>query len=65
MKEKTRRAYQYLIAQFKEASTWRGIILVATGCGAGISPDLANAIISVGVVAAGLVAVIFPDKIKE
>ena len=39
----------YILNRLKEASTWRGIILVATAAGAHWSPESQEAIITVGV----------------
>lgn len=58
---KCERILQYLIARGKEASTYRGLILVATAVGANISPTAQEAIIAVGLLATGLVGVVFPD----
>lgn len=51
----------YLLARLKEPSTWRGIIFLASALGATIRPDLAEAIIILGVALAGGVAVATPD----
>lgn len=58
MKPKLRR---YLINRFREASTWRGIIMLCTGFGATIKPDLMEAIITLGVLLSGAVGAFFPD----
>lgn len=52
----------YLLARMKEASTYRGIVLVLTAAGVGISPAMAEAIIAAGVGVAGLLGVVMPDK---
>lgn len=52
----------YILDRAKEASTWRGIILVLTAVGVPIAPELANAIVSVGLALAGLIGVVTPDK---
>jgi hypothetical protein len=56
---------KYLLERLKEASTWRGIILVATALGAQWSPESQMAIISVGVGAAGIVGTVIPDSWKS
>lgn len=53
---------QYLIDRAKEASTWRGIIMLLTAVGVPVAPEMANAIVSVGLALAGLVGVVTPDK---
>lgn len=55
---------QYFIERLKEASTWRGIILVLTSVGIGVSPDLIAPIVSVGTGLAGVVGVFTADKAK-
>ena len=53
---------RYLITQLQEPSTWRGLVLIATACGAVISPDKQEAIVTVGLMVAGLIGAAFPDK---
>ena len=53
---------QYLIDRMKEASTWRGIILVLTAVGVPIAPELQTTIVSAGLGLAGLLGAITPDK---
>lgn len=55
---------EYLIARAQEASTWRGVILLLAGCGVRVRPDLAEIIVSVGLIAAGAVGAAFPDRKK-
>jgi len=54
----------YLIARAREASTWRGLILIITSLGIVISPDQAAAITSAGMGLAGLAGVALPDLAK-
>ena len=53
---------QYLLDRAKEPSTWRGAILLLTALGVPVAPELANAIVSVGLALAGLIGVVTPDK---
>lgn len=53
---------EFLKARLKEASTWRGIILLLTVCGVKLSPDQAAAIITLGLAIVGAVGVFAPDK---
>ena len=55
---------KYLLERLKEASTWRGVILVATAFGARWSPESQAAIITAGVGAAGVVGALIPDSWK-
>lgn len=52
----------YIIARAKEASTWRGIILLLTAAGVPIAPALADTIVSVGLALAGMIGVVAADK---
>ena len=52
----------YLVARAKEASTWRGIILLLTAAGVPIAPEMQTAIISAGLALAGIIGAITPDK---
>lgn len=65
MKEKSKRIYHYLLTQLSEPSTWRGIILVLTGCGAMFSEELKEGIMAMGVLIAGLIGAAVPDKLKD
>lgn len=51
----------YVIARLQEASTWRGLVLVATAFGAALSPEQQEAIITVGLLVAGLIGALLPD----
>lgn len=48
----------YLLDRLREPSTWRGIVMLLTGLGVGISPELAESIIAVGVSLAGVIGVV-------
>ena len=52
----------YVVNRAKEASTWRGAIMMLTALGLNISPEMADAIIGVGIAVAGAVGVLFPDS---
>lgn len=52
----------YLIARLQESSTWRGLILIATALGAKVQPQIWEAVVTGGLMLAGLVAVAFPDR---
>lgn len=47
-----------------ELSTWQGIIALLTACGVQISPDLAEALIQLGLAAFAVISVLFPDRIE-
>lgn len=55
----------YFIERLKEPSTWRGLILIATGLGAGWSPESQNLIVSAGVAVAGVAGALLPDSWKK
>lgn len=44
-----------------EPSTWRGLVILLTGLGIPLSPELQEVIISCGLFVAGLIGVVFPD----
>ena len=52
----------YIVNRAKEASTWRGVIMLLTAVGLKITPEMADAIISVGIAVAGLVGMLLPDS---
>ena len=52
----------YVVNRAKEASTWRGVVMLLTAVGLNISPEMADAIISVGIAVAGLVGILLPDS---
>ena len=54
--------FPYILERAKEASTWRGLVLLATAGGVNLAPDLANAIVTFGIGLAGLLGVITKDK---
>ena len=56
---------KYIVERLKEASTWRGVIMLLTSVGVGISPELVAPIVSVGTGLAGLVGVFTTDKPKS
>ena len=51
-----------ILNRLKEASTWRGLLLLVTAAGVTLSPDQKEAIITVGLALVGLVGVFTPDK---
>ena len=53
---------QYLLKRLREASTWRGLILVAASIGVPIAPELAEVIVAAGLGLAGLVGMLTPDQ---
>ena len=53
---------QYLLNRAREASTWRGLILLLTAVGVPVVPDLVEPIVSVGLGLAGVVGVLTADK---
>lgn len=51
-----------LLDYLKQASTWRGIIGIATAFGAVLSPEQATAIVGLGVAAIGFIEIIRNEK---
>ena len=56
-------ALRYLLDRMKEASTWRGVVLVATAIGATLTPAQQDAIVAGGLALAGLVGAFAPDPV--
>ena len=52
----------YVVNRAKEASTWRGVVMLLTALSLNISPEMADAIIGVGIAVAGLVGILLPDS---
>ena len=52
----------YVLERLKEASTWRGIVLLLTAVGVPIAPGVADLIISAGLALTGLIGAVTPDK---
>lgn len=53
---------RYLLNRLKEASTWRGLVLVITALGVQLTPDQLSAIVATGLAVSGLIGAFFPDK---
>jgi hypothetical protein len=52
----------YFLARIKEPSSWRGLFLILTAIGVPVAPEMANAIITVGLGIAGAIGVATADK---
>jgi len=52
-----------LIQHFQAPSTWRGIFLLCSALGVYVRPDIAEAIIAVGMASSGLVGVLTTDPV--
>lgn len=52
----------YIISRALEPSTWRGLVLIATALGAVLSPDQQEAIVTAGLLVAGLIGAAVPDQ---
>lgn len=53
---------RFVLARLREASTYRGLMLILTGLGVALRPEVADAIVAFGMAAAGLVGVFVPDS---
>lgn len=53
---------RFVMARLKEASTYRGLMLILTGLGVAIRPEVGEAIAACGMAAAGLLGAILPDN---
>lgn len=54
--------FKFILNRAKEASTWRGLVLLVTAAGVNIAPELANAVVTFGIGLAGLIGVLTPDS---
>lgn len=55
---------KYIVTRLGEASTWRGIAMIATMLGMKFSPEQANAIMTVGLSVVGALGAFLPDLKK-
>ena len=62
MMERLEAIGRYLLERAQEASTWRGVVLMATVAGVKISEEAKEVIALAGLGLAGLIGAIFPDK---
>lgn len=53
---------EYLLARMSEASTWRGLIMLATAVGVVFSAEQVEAVVAAGLALAGLVGAFAPDS---
>jgi hypothetical protein len=51
----------FIYNRLKEASTWRGIVLILTALGVPILPEMAETIITIGIAVTGIIGVVTPD----
>ncbi len=61
--DKLKKLITYLVERFQEPSTIRGIVLVASAMGAQYNQEMQSSIIHVGLLIAGVIAIITPDSI--
>jgi hypothetical protein len=50
------------VARLKEASTWRGLIFIATAFGLQLAPAMQEAIVTAGIGLAGVAGAVLPDS---
>lgn len=55
----------YTLNRLREASTWRGLIVLATGLGISMNPDQVAAFTALGMSMAGAAGVLLPDAKKR
>lgn len=53
---------QFFVERAKEASTWRGVILVLTALGLELTPQTENIILQLGLLIAGSLGIFTKDK---
>lgn len=62
MKARQQRILKYLKGRLKEASTWRGVVLLLTSAGVYLSDEQKELISVMGLFFAGLIGAAAPDK---
>ena len=55
----------FILERGKEASTWRGLVALATAVGISVSPELSEAIVALGLAIIGVLGVFTKDKPNE
>jgi hypothetical protein len=57
MNEALRSKIRKAVALFNQPSSWRGLVVALTGVGAALKPEHSEAIVSGGLILAGLIAI--------
>lgn len=52
----------YMLERLKEPSTWRGLVMLMTGLGVSLSPELVAQIIAAGTAISGIIGILFKGK---
>lgn len=55
----------FILERGKEASTWRGLVALATAVGISVSPALTEALVAFGLALIGILGVLTKDKTNE
>ena len=55
----------FILERGKEASTWRGLVALATAVGISVSPELSEALVALGLAIIGVLGVFTKDKTNE
>ena len=55
----------FILERGKEASTWRGLVALATAVGITVEPALGEAIVALGLAVIGVLGVLTKDKTNE
>lgn len=53
-----------ILPQFRQASTWRGLVYLLTAVGLSLTPEQMDGIVTAGLAIAGLIGVFLPDEMK-
>lgn len=56
------KTFRFVIARLREASTYRGAMLILTALGVAFKPEVGEAIVVFGMGLAGLLGVLLPDS---
>lgn len=63
--QKLKKVVTYLLDRLQEPSTIRGLVLLGAALGAKMSVEQQAAYLEIGLLLAGLIAILTPDKLKE
>ena len=63
--QKLKKVITYLLDRIQEPSTIRGLVLLGAALGAKMSVEQQTAYLELGLLLAGLIAILTPDKLKD
>jgi hypothetical protein len=55
----------FILSRMAEPSTWRGLVMLLTGAGVTVSPELITPIVAIGTSLTGVIGVLAKDKLDS